>query len=307
MENLILCFESGGTKLVAALFDSHGNILERQVIRRSLTQKAEDTVKSLCQAGKKMAGERGQPSAVGWGFGGTVDRSTGNPVYCYHEDGWGEFDAPAIVRGEFSNIPVFVENDCNMGALAEAWKEDCKPPEMLFFATLGTGIGGGIVRRGEIQQFSRAGEGEIGHLVVDPGGISCACGNRGCLETVCSGPGMENLSLQVIGKKMNSYEIMENYRKGDPDAQKIVEKGADYLAIAFSSIINILAPDEIVLGGGLMWKNEDFLKLIENRSKALSFPVLRENVRFRISSLGENLVCKGAYIFACQNLSGLQK
>lgn len=307
MEKLILCFESGGTKLVAALFDDQGNIVDKRVIGRAATQTAEETVENLCFAGKKMAGEHGQPSAVGWGFGGTVDRSTGNPVYCYHEDGWGDFDALAVIRGEFNNIPAFVENDCNLGALAEAWSLGSAPPEMLFFATLGTGIGGGIVRRGELQQFSRAGEGEIGHLVVEPGGIPCACGNRGCLETYCSGPGMSNLSEQVTGKKMDSYEIMGNYRKGDPEARRIMKKGADYLALAFSSVINILAPEEIVLGGGLMWENVDYMNLIEKRSKALSFPVLGRQVRFRLSNQGEDLVCRGAYLFAGQNLSRLQK
>ncbi len=307
MENQILCFESGGTKLVAALFNEQGRIVDKTVMKRARTQKAEESVNYLCSAGKKMAAEHGQPSAIGWGFGGTVDRETGNPVYCYHEEGWGDFDATAMLSREFNDIPAFVENDCNMGALAEAWSQVTEPPEMLFFATLGTGIGGGIVRRGKLQQFSRSGEGEIGHLVVEPGGFPCACGNQGCLETYCSGPGMKNLSLLLTGRKMDSYEIMEGYRRGEADARRIMEKSADYLARAFSAVINILAPEEIVLGGGIMWKNTEFLDMIARKSIALAFPVIARKVRFRLSELGEDLVCRGAYLYARQNMLRLQK
>ena len=142
----------------------------------------------------------------------------------------------------------------------------------------------------------------IGHLVVEPDGLPCACGNRGCLEVYCSGPGMRNLSRLVLGKDLDSREIMEGFRAGDPEAVRVVERAADYLGRAFSAVITILAPEEIVLGGGLMWKNEKFLSLIETRSRALAFPVLREKVRFRLSELGEDLVCRGACLFALQKI-----
>lgn len=308
MDKTILCFETGGTKLVAAMFDGEARVLDRRVLRRPPGNTGADTVELLSRAGKELSGRLGAPAAIGWGFGGTVDRAGGNPLYCYHEAGWGSFNAPARLQREFGDIPVFVENDCNLAALAEAWVgRSGHPPEMLFFTTLGTGIGGGIVRRGELQQFSREGEGEIGHLVVEPDGLPCACGNRGCLEVYCSGPGMRNLSRLVLGKDLDSREIMEGFRAGDPGAVRVVERAADYLGRAFSAVITILAPEEIVLGGGLMWKNEKFLRLIETRSRALAFPVLREKVRFRLSELGEDLVCRGACLFALQNLSRLQK
>ncbi len=306
MENLILCFETGGTKLVAVMFDGQGSVLERVVLKRPPGHHALDTVNQLCYAGKALAGRFSRPSAVGWGFGGTVDRSAGSPAWCYHEAGWGTFDAMAMLRGELGDVPIFVENDCNMGALAEAWSREAGPPEMLFFATLGTGIGGGIVRNGELQQFSREGEGEIGHLVVEPGGALCACGNRGCLEAYCSGPGMSNLAESVTGRRMDSYKIMENFRNGDPECRKILEKGADYMSLAMSAVINILAPDEIVLGGGLMWENRDDLEMIEEKSKARAFPIFRNRAVFRLSELGNELVSRGAYYFARYQLDRLQ-
>ena len=80
---------------------------------------------------------------------------------------------------------------------------------------------------------------------------------------------MKNLSLLVTGRKMDSYEIMDGFKKGEPDAGRIMEKSAEYLARAFSAVINLLAPEEIVLGGGIMWKNTEFLNMIESRSIAL--------------------------------------
>ncbi len=307
MDKLILCFETGGTKLVVSMFDWQGNVVAGKVIQRKQGQNARETVDCLCREGRKIAREFGSPVALGWGFGGTVDRLSGNPVYCYHEDGWGEFEAVSWLSREFNDIPVFVENDCNLAALAEAWAEGGDPPEMLFFATLGTGIGGGIIHKGRLQQFSREGEGEIGHLVVDPSGPRCPCGNRGCLETFCSGPGLANLALKLTGKSMDSREVMRKFFNDDPEALMIINQAAEYLAPAFAAVINILAPDEIVLGGGLMWNNEKFLDLIRKKSLGLSFPVLSEKVRFRLSGQGEDLVCRGAYLFVRQELPGLQK
>jgi len=306
-EKTILCFETGGTKLVATLFDSAGNRLDRKVIRRSPGQRAPETLESLAEAGMAMAGKSACPSALGWGFGGTVDRSTGNPIHCYHEDGWGEFDSRALLKQKLGDLPVFIENDCNLAALAEAWSGEGDPPEMLYFATLGTGIGGGIVRRGELQQFSSEGEGEIGHLVVDPEGPLCPCGNRGCLETYCSGPGLANLAQKLTGKPRDSRDIMDSFHEGEEEAVLIIEKAADYLALALAAVVNILAPSQIVLGGGLMWENQKFLSLIEERVSRLSFPVLLANVHFRLSHQGEDLVCRGAYLYARSRLARLHK
>ena len=305
-EGNILCFESGGSKLVVTMFDSFGERLGREVIKRKPEQRARETLGCLVGAGKKLAEKNGQPDALGWGFGGTVDRESGNPTHCYHEEGWGEFDSRAELGKSFGNLPVFIENDCNLAALSEAWRDGLRPPEMLYFATLGTGIGGGIIRRGEILQLSSEGEGEIGHLVVDPEGPECPCGNRGCLETYCSGPGLANLGRKLTGEARDSREIMAGFHEGEAGAVRIVEEAAGYLAQALAAVINILAPEEIVLGGGLMWGNAPYLSLIRKKTLRLSFPVLNENVRFRLSEQGEDLVCRGAYLHARKQFSRLQ-
>lgn len=302
MSKTILCFETGGTKLVTALYTEAGLLLEREVLKRAPEQTARDTIEILCSSGRNLAQKYSNPAAVGWGFGGTVDRKTRTPAFCYHEPGWEDLDSLEMIEQSFPGIPVYVENDCNLGALAEAWVEPSNLPDMLFYATFGTGIGGGIVREGVLQQFSREGEGEIGHLVVEPGGCQCACGNKGCLETYCSGPGMSNLARKTVGAELNSYQIMEGFRRHDPDCIQIVHKGAEYIAMALSAVINILAPTEIVLGGGLMWQNQEFLEIIATKSKARAFPVLSQKARFRLSRLGEDLVCKGAYRYVLQNL-----
>lgn len=307
MNETILCFESGGTKLVAMLFDGNGSVLKREVMKRESGQNAHDTVRALCAAGRRMLEGSPLPAAVGWGFGGTVDRAEGNPVHCFHEPGWGSFDAKALVSSEFRGVPVFVENDCNMGALAEAWNREGGPPGMLFFTTLGTGVGGGIVRNGVLMELSREGEGEIGHLVVEPGGCECSCGNRGCLECYCSGPGMVNLAKLVIGREMDSFRIMEGFRRGDSDCLRILQKGADFIGAGLAPVINILAPDEIVLGGGVIWNSPGYLDMIEMKARSRAFPVLREKVVFRLSTLGRDLVCRGAYRYASWKLGSLQE
>ena len=116
----ILSFESGGTKLVASVFDQKANLLERNLTLRRSDQTAEETLQAFIRLGRELLGAT-RPLAVGFGFGGTVRRSDGHTLHCYHEDGWPDTNAKSLLEEVFE-APVFVENDCNLAALAEAWK-----------------------------------------------------------------------------------------------------------------------------------------------------------------------------------------
>ena len=289
----ILCFESGGTKLVAAIADRRGDLIAKKIAYRRPEQSATETVQQLLSLGRELTVDRAI-GAIGFGFGGTVQRSKLSPGACYHEGGWNDVDLAASLTEAF-DVPFFIENDCNLAALAEAYA--FRPPfkATLLYITIGTGIGGGVVRNGSILQLGDLGEAEIGHLVVDPAGPACPCGNRGCLEMLCSGPGLETLSARMTGEAISAPVLMEAFRRGDPTATSIAHRAADYLAAAVASAANLLAPSAVVLGGGVMRSNTKFLNEIEARSRDRIFPpFLEQGIAFSLSRLQEDVVCQGA-------------
>jgi glucokinase len=292
--------ESGGTKLLAALADRQGNIARITRSYREPEQRAPRTLEQLILMGRELTAGK-PPRAVCLGFGGTVRKSDGMPLACFHEDGWEELDTPALLKAAFS-ADVFVENDCNLAALGEAHFGAGRTRGTIFYATLGTGIGGGIVRDGALLALGDTGEAEIGHVVAEEGGHPCACGNRGCLETVASGPGLARLAREMIGWEDGAQALMEAFRRGDPKAAAVIQRAADRLGRVLGTVVNLLHPQIIVLGGGVMKGNQAFLERIQAASRPWVFPLFAGGTRFTLSGLEEQAVCQGAAVYAGQRL-----
>src|SRR5690606_10340857 len=103
-------------------------------------------------------------------------------------------------------VPAAIENDCKLAALAEAVLGAGRGADTVFYVTIGTGIGGGLVHRGELVALSPLGEAEIGHVIVDPDGPECACGNRGCLEALCAGPSLPRLAPGLAATSQDLFK-----------------------------------------------------------------------------------------------------
>ncbi len=318
-----LVFETGGTKLVAGVAGADRRLVETRILYRESGDRAERSLDRLIEAGRELRERHEQHGAsfraIGFGFGGTVRRSAKEPHLCLHEDGWDGLAVVPKLEGEFG-LPVSIENDCKLAALAEAYFGAGKGCRTVFYATVGTGVGGGIVRDGRIQAFSDIGEAEIGHVVVAPDGPACPCGGRGCVEAVCSGPGISRLadwiaeqdpalwrasSLaeeydsagQVAGKK-----IMSRWKTGDRFAGKVVDQAAGYLAQALAAAINLLSPDVVVVGGGVAAGNQAFLDKVSEKVRPLVVSYFREHYRIVPTGLGEQVVSQGAAILAAQSV-----
>ena len=288
-EPRFLVFETGGTKLVAALADADARLLETRILRRNAQDRAEQSLARLLETGRELAAGA-RLKGVGFGYGGAVNRAERRPLICLHEPGWEELDPVGALEAEF-DAPVALENDCKLAALAEAHLGAGKGSETLFYMTIGTGIGGGLVRNGEIVALSPLGEAEIGHVVVDPAGPGCDCGRRGCLEALCSGPNLPRLSK---GRAATSEELFEMAETGDEAAQEALDRASTYLAQALSMVTNLMCPDVIVVGGGLGAAYPAFLAQVEERTRERTVPYFRERVRVVPSKLRENVVTQGA-------------
>jgi glucokinase len=186
--------------------------------------------------------------------------------------------------------------------------------------TVGTGVGGGIVRNGEIQTMSDLGEAEIGHVVVAPDGPPCWCGGRGCVEAVCSGPGLSQLSGWMAEQdpvawrgsslaggfasaaQASSKDLMLAWEAGDPFAGVVIDRAAGYLSSAGAAAINLITPGVFGAGGGVGTGNERFLQLVRDKVRPQVVPYFREHYRLVPSELREHAVPQGAAILAAQKL-----
>jgi glucokinase len=316
-----LAFETGGTKLVAAVADADGMLIETAIRKRKPNDRAEDSLQQLIDAARELR-ERHEANGktfrgIGFGYGGQVKRAAQMPLACIHEAGWEKINVRHRLSDMF-DLPVVIENDCKVAALAEAKLGAGRTHRTVFYITIGTGIGGGIVRDGAIADFGDDGEAEIGHIVVHPSeGFACGCGNKGCLEAYCSGPGMHALAKWSVkqhpqhwrdnafaqrslhDKSFSAKDLFEAWDK-EVFAGVVIRIATSYLAFALGSMIQLINPDAIIFGGGVAAGNNRFIQQIENDTRKFVMPNLRDRCKFVSCELRERVVAQGAALLAKQ-------
>jgi len=156
----------------------------------------------------------------------------------------------AILEKKF-NLPVYLDNDANCFILGEVFFGKAKNKKKVIGVTLGSGIGGGIVFDQKIYRGQNGYAAEFGHMIIQPNGIKCSCGKRGCWETYASSQGIRYFYQKLTGQKKSSEEIVQEFRKKKKPAIVTVKIVAIWLALGLANIINILDPEIIILGGGL--------------------------------------------------------
>lgn len=230
-----LAIDIGGTKFTVAVFDD-----ERIIERRTLATNREggrDWMLAGIRDGVHSLQLRHSFNRCGIGFGGPVDFARQRVIQSTHIAGWDDFDLPGYVTNLLGFVPI-IDNDANAGALGEALYGAGRGYRPLFYMTLSTGIGGGIVTDAEhVYRGADSYAGEIGHLTVRPDGPECLCGSYGCLERMCCGLWLE----RDYGKPAS--ELL-----GDPT---FVERYVVDLARGLKAAIMLLNPVRIVIGGGI--------------------------------------------------------
>ena len=227
----ILAIDIGGTKFSLALFEG-GRMTARETRRTDRAGGPEWMLAQIAAITREWRFER-----CGVGFGGPVDFTNQRVALSTHVEGWRDF--PLVPRlADTLRVPVLMDNDANAGALGEAKFGAGRGHLPLFYMTLSTGIGGGIVLAdGTVYRGADSWAGEIGHLTVLPGGPECLCGSRGCLERMCCGLWLEH-----------DYGLTAEVLLRDP---AFVEKYVVDLARGLKAAIMILNPARIVIGGGI--------------------------------------------------------
>ena len=228
----VFALDVGGTKFTLAAF-----VDDKIILRESRsTDRAGGPEALFAEVQRIFNGWGFKPDFCGVGFGGPVDFPTQTVTLSTHVEGWMQYPLVPNLR-RLTGAPVVMDNDANVGALGEARYGAGRGADPLFYMTLSTGIGGGIVINGQIQRGANSYAGEIGHLNVLPDGPACLCGSNGCLERMCCGLWLER------DYQKPAHELLQN--------EQFVRLYVVYLARGLKAALMLLNPARIVIGGGM--------------------------------------------------------
>ena len=279
----ILALDIGGTKFSAALFRD-GRLTRRHTGRTDREGGREWMLEQLAAIGRRWRAEQ-EFTAIGVGFGGPVDFASQQVVLSTHVGGWQGFDLPGWLRREFG-APVLMDNDANVGALGEGTHGAGRGFRPLFYMTLSTGIGGGILLGDGVYRGADSYAGEIGHLNVRPDGPPCLCGSNGCLERMCCGLWLE----RDYGR--SAQELMQD--------AAFVEKYVVDLARGLKAAIMLLNPARIVIGGGISKAGEALFAPLRAELRRQITSWSRARIDVVPAALGDDSVLWGAYELGLQ-------
>ena len=254
----------GGTTVKIAFFDERGEMLHKWEIPTNTAEGGSAILPDIAASVKGFLEKeniaRDTVIGIGVGVPGPVD-DDGIVNQCVNL-GWGVTD----LQGELSALtgfPVRGGNDANVAALGECWKGGGQGYDKMVMATLGTGIGGGIVVKGKIINGVHGAGGEIGHMVLEPGETEpCGCGKYGCAEQYCSATGIVRVAKRYLSEytdesilreaeKIEARDVFAAAEKGDPAALAILEGVYRYLGLFLANVCCVTDPEVIVLGGGV--------------------------------------------------------
>ena len=272
----------GGTKVAAGIVDEDGRILA--TARAPMVKDSHaHMVESICAAVDDVLAQASErPRAIGIAVPGTVDRDQGIAVSAVNI-AWQRLPLVALLRERYG-LPGVIANDANAGAWGEYAFGMGKGSQNLVFITVGTGIGGGIIESGRVVR-GYGSAGEIGHILLSPGGPLCPCGVRGCLESLAAGPGIarrgraaaavdpSDVVLQLTGGDANaltSENVRDAAAAGDPAMQAVRDDTARWLAMGCQICQQMLAPECIVFAGGVMQDGGGLISAVRGWYQRLS-------------------------------------
>jgi glucokinase len=312
----VLGVDLGGTKVLSAVIDSAGAVLARAKRKTQKLKTGEDVLRSLLESAREALAKSGLPTdalaAVGVGSPGPLDPQTGVIEFTPNMP-FRNFPLRDRIQEDLGR-PTFINNDVSLGTYGE-WKLGAGVGVRdMVGIFVGTGTGGGLILNGELYEGFNRVAGEIGHIVVQLHGPRCGCGNRGCLEASASRTAISRMIAQAVGKGEKS--LLADYLKGDPPsvrssrlarayaqgdklARKVLDHVAEVLGVGIGSVINLLSPEIVVVGGGVIEAlGAQYVKKIEAIASEWAFPVNMRNVRVAPAILGDDAIIQGAAAYA---------
>ena len=309
---MVLGVDVGGTKIAVAAVE--GVTATHAVEHPTVLASTDSLLDGLEHAVRTVIQEAGHPEAIGVGVPSQIDYETGTVESSVNIPLTG-----VPLREELGRrfgVPVFVDNDANCAALAEAHIVGARHLVML---TLGTGVGGGVVIGGRTFRGAHGLGAELGHMTMNPDGPPCPgnCPNRGCLEAYCSGQALERDATELASDKPDSSlarrvgpdgrvsgrELVSAADDGDPDAVLLMENFARILGVGIGTCVNVFEPERLAIGGGLSRASHLFLDRAVREAGSRALPALWKNVSVALAEGGADAGVIGAGVLAAVEMS----
>ena len=308
----VFAADLGGTHLRAATVDQNGRIHFRLKHNTPRADTADEIVQALVMAVRECE-KQSNESADGVGdlikavsvvVPGTVNVEEGIVVKAPNVPSLNGFGLTAALTDALK-LPAILENDANAAAVGEMWQGAGRGRRTIVCVTLGTGVGGGIILDGKLWRGVDGAAAEIGHMCVDPfGGVACGCGSRGCLEVYASATAIVRMareasprhpdSLVSVNAELTSEAIYAAGLEGDELALEVFRRMGVYLGIGLANLINIINPEMIVIGGGVVNGWALFEKYMHQQVAERAFPLLAARVKIVRAECGDDAGLLGA-------------
>jgi len=320
-----VALDIGGTKMLAVALDRKFKPLGR-ARKRTLPKSGPITGQAIFKRIVEVIGSAitnaGQDAAnllgVGVGSPGPLDPNTGIIIDTPNLQ-WKDFPLAEKISKAFGRVPVALDNDVNLGTYGEYHFGAARGGRHVVGVFPGTGIGGAVIIDGKLLHGASGAAGEVGHMIYDPNGPLCGCGARGCIEAFA---GRNWIAGEVIrGKapalaasagtdirKIRSGQIASAIKAGDQEVERVLREKAHRIGVTVASVVNLLSPDRVVLGGGLVEAMPRlFVQEVEGAIKQFSLPFLAKFVKVLPAALGDDATVMGAAMLIAERVGRDEK
>ena len=307
----------GGTKILAGVFDSAMECIGTAKLSTKSQRGTEAVIARIERCVRDAIDEADlslkNVAGVGIGAPGAVNFDEGSVIFAPNLEGWKDVPLKKDLEKQLG-VPVFVENDANIAVLGVHVTELKAKPKNVIGIFVGTGIGGGLIIDGELYSGFNHTAGEIGHMVIDMNGPKCGCGNKGCFEALASRTaifqrikagvkdGEKTMLTEMLGdalEDMRSGDLRKAMRRGDKFVTKVINEVAEYIGLGIANLVNIMGPDVVVLGGGVIEAlSDEMLGTIAKTAKEHAMPGTMKGVDIIASKLGDNAGITGGAVLA---------
>lgn len=311
----------GGTKILTAAVREDGHVLARERVETPqegpqsvVTAVATSVGRVLPAAGLHVRDIVG----IGVGAPGPLNPDTGMVFEPPNLKGWHDVPFGKLLTGRLG-MPAFLENDADAAALGE-WRFGAgRGVDDLVYITVSTGIGGGIIIRGELLQGVSGTAGEIGHMTIDVNGPRCVCGNTGCLEVLAAGPAIARMARDAVRsgrattllaraggqvENITARIVAEAAAAGDAVAAGVFNRAATYVGVGVANLLNLLNPAMVILGGGVSKAGDLLLDPVRATARERAFERPAKDAQIVLTQLGDDVGAIGAATVAFLRSAG---
>lgn len=306
MEKVCFGIDIGGTAVKAGLFNTEGKLLHKWDFSTQRTEDGKDILRDVAKfiTNKIEELKLSKDSVIGVGVGIPGPVTDDGQVLMLANLGLANFNIEKEMS-EMTGLKVKAGNDANVAAMGEYWMGGGKGYKSLVLATLGTGVGGGIILNGHILSGSNGAAGEIGHIHVnDQETSSCGCNKKGCLEQYASATGIVKLAKQFLNESkepstlrekedISAKMVFDHAKAGDKIALEAVDKACYYLGLAMAHIAQVVDPEAFVIGGGVSMAGDILTETIKKYYNKYVIDSLKDK-EFKLATLGNDAGIYGA-------------